>query len=80
MAATTSRDNLGHAEGAVRDLAIQFNKLVTDFTDLRTKYVALLGKLDADAGVTDTNYTALESPAAATATQVGDDQGTAITV
>ena len=30
--------------------------LVSENTDLRLKYAALLAKLDADAGVTDTNY------------------------
>lgn len=36
--------------------------LVAAHNDLRAKYVALLGKLDLDAGVTDINYTSLESP------------------
>ena len=35
--------------------------LINGYNDLVTKYQALLGKLDADAGVTDTNYTSLES-------------------
>lgn len=36
--------------------------LVAAHNDLRTKYIALLTKLDNDAGVTDINYTSLESP------------------
>lgn len=71
--ATESRDNLGHEQSATRDLAIEFNKLVTKFN-------TLLAKLDDDAGVTDTNYEALLATASAGgADQVGDDSGTAIT-
>ena len=58
--------------------------VVNDLTDLRTKYTALLAdttairasaigvnaKLDLDAGVTDTNYSALWNPAALTASAV----------
>ena len=47
-----------------------YNKLQADFTALKTKYLALLAKLDLDAGVTDTNYAALETPAATTSAQV----------
>lgn len=38
-------------------------KLGDLLNDLITKHNALLAKLDADAGVTDTNYTALHSVA-----------------
>lgn len=34
----------------------EFTALYDELTDLRTKYAAVLAKLDADAGVTDTNY------------------------
>ena len=37
---------------------------VDDFTELRSKFIALLTKLDADAGVTDTNYASTLTPAA----------------
>lgn len=37
------------------------NDLLTAYNDLAAKYNALLVKLDADAGVTDANYAALES-------------------
>lgn len=37
-----------------------------ELDDLRLKFGALLAKLDADAGVTDTNYAATEALAAAT--------------
>ena len=39
------------------------NDLLTGYNDLAAKHNALLAKLDADAGVTDTNYAALESAA-----------------
>lgn len=54
------------------ELIANNNALVADLTALRTQYNGLLTKLDADAGVTDTNYTALRSMAAPTATTLGD--------
>lgn len=36
-------------------------ELITAYNDLATKHNALLAKLDADAGITDTNYAALVS-------------------
>jgi hypothetical protein len=65
---TKSRDNTGHEQGAMRDLMLQHNKLVDDLETLRAKFVLVLQKLDADAGVTDTNYNALHTVAAATLT------------
>lgn len=38
--------------------------LVADLTALRAAVVSLLAKLDADAGVTDTNYASTLTPAA----------------
>lgn len=43
-----------------------FVALRAELNDLRTKYGQLLAKLDADAGVDDTNYAATEALAAAT--------------
>lgn len=40
------------------DLIRAFDGLATELADIHTKYAALLAKLDADAGVTDTNYAA----------------------
>lgn len=40
--------------------------LVDDITELRTQLIALLVKLDADAGVTDVNYASTLTPAALT--------------
>ncbi len=38
---------------------LMINNLVTDIRYLRTQINGIVAKLDADAGVTDTNYTAL---------------------
>lgn len=46
-------------------LISEFDALRAELDDIRTKYAALLAKLDADAGVTDTNYAStLALPAA----------------
>lgn len=76
---TSSFDNLGISGNAVRQLVIEFNKLVDDMETLRAKYAAVLTKLDADAGVTDVNYSSLHTVAAATLTaaKIGKN-GTAI--
>ena len=42
--------------------------LLADITAVRTAVVAINAKLDADAGVTDTNYAATCAPAALTTT------------
>ncbi len=54
------------------ELIAHNNALVADLTALRTQYNGLLTKLDADAGVTDTNYNVLRAMAAPTATTIGD--------
>ena len=73
MANTRSRDTLGHEGSATRDTVISYNKLLT-------KFDALLTKLDADAGVTDTNYTSTLGTASTGGPQkIGNDAGTAIT-
>lgn len=42
--------------GDVRALITVINQLVALVTEIKTDYNAVLAKLDADAGVTDTNY------------------------
>ena len=54
----------------VADLITQVNALVADLAALRTQYNAVMTKLDADAGVTDTNYNATRAMAAMTAAAV----------
>lgn len=55
----------GAAEAGLGDI---LNDLVTAYNDLRAQYVALLTKLDADAGVTDTNYHTVAAPSVAAVT------------
>lgn len=45
------------------DLATTLREVADDFTELRTQFVALLAKLDGDAGVALTNYAATLTPA-----------------
>jgi hypothetical protein len=52
----------------IRDLIDDVTGLRTAYAALRTQYTALLVKLDADGGVTDTNYAAT-LPISALATQ-----------
>ena len=42
----------------------QLENVQQDLANLRAAFVALTAKLDADVGVTDTNYAALLNPAA----------------
>lgn len=44
--------------------AIHLRDVADDLAELRTQFVALLVKLDADAGVTDVNYASTLTPAA----------------
>lgn len=46
------------------DLATALRDIADDLTELRTQFVALLAKLDADAGVTDVDYASTLTPAA----------------
>lgn len=46
-------------------LTRELDTLRAELNDVRTKYAALLAKLDADGGVTDTNYAATVGLAAA---------------
>lgn len=51
------------------ELLRELTYLRTELDDIRTKMGTLLAKLDADATVTDTNYAALCTPAAAVFTR-----------
>ena len=57
MAGTTvpDRDD-AMADGTTRQVRLEFNKLVDDLETLRAAFATLVTKLNADAGVTDTNY------------------------
>lgn len=86
MAGTTTKSKrLSRTGDAANDLLIQFNKLVDNVELIRLWAVALTAKLDADAGVTDTNYAAaatlaaIDTAAEMTAAKIGNEAGTAIT-
>lgn len=55
--------NLSPQEKSV--LKDEFDDIRAELDDIRTKFVAVLAKLDDDAGVTDTNYESTQSPATA---------------
>ena len=46
------------------DLATTLREVVDDLAELRTQFIALLVKLDADVGVTDVDYASTLTPAA----------------
>jgi Skp family chaperone for outer membrane proteins len=48
------------------DLKRAFSAVLADMTAMRTAITGITAKLDADAGVTDTNYAATHDPAALT--------------
>lgn len=47
-----------------KDMLLLHNAMLADLTALRAAVVAITAKLDADGGVTDTNYAATCNPAA----------------
>lgn len=47
-------------------LAAVLRAAIDDVTELRTQFIAALAKLDADVGVTDTDYESTLTPAALT--------------
>jgi hypothetical protein len=63
MAAIDEAQSSNHASNSALDTAI-----LADLTALRAAIVAITAQLDADAGVTDTDYAANNDPAALTVT------------
>ena len=57
-----------HALNVDPGIKVVLAAMQAEIADLRAKHVGLAAKLDADAGVTDTNFTALWSPNAVTVT------------
>jgi hypothetical protein len=86
MAGTTLKrtQHFGQPESPVRDLVIQFNKLVGDVELIRAAVVAMAVQIDADAGTIGTDYaaaatiTAIDTAAELTAAKIGNEGGTAI--
>lgn len=62
-------DDLQAQRDLANDLKAKYNAAVTLINELKTDFGALLTKLDADAGVTDTNYAATLAIAAANSAQ-----------
>lgn len=54
--------------GNASELRTELNKMVADITALRAAIVGITAQLDADGGVTDTDYAATNDPAAQTST------------
>lgn len=94
MAGTTTKSRpTAYAGSDVRDGLVQYNALVADVEILRAglaalaaKFNAVLAKLDADAGVTDTNYTSTQAAVVTTydaasdltAAKIGNGAGVAL--
>lgn len=57
------------SQGNPDDLAKALRAAIDDNIELRTQLIALLAKLDADAGITDTDYESTLTPAALTLTK-----------
>jgi len=88
MAGTTTSSYPAERAGtSTGDAVIQLNKVIDDLERLRARLNAVCVKLDADAGVTDTNYTAgtysstaaISAASSMTAAKIGDHAGAAIT-
>jgi hypothetical protein len=80
MAGTTKITRPSQIPGSgdsTAETTTQLNKLIDDLETVRAALATLATKLNADAGVTDTNYAA-PAAAALTAAKVGDHTGTAL--
>lgn len=64
----------GMADSTLNRTRLEFNKLVDDLETLRAAFATLVTKLNADAGVTDTNYASVAA-AALLAAKVADQTG-----
>jgi hypothetical protein len=86
MAGTTAKTHqfVGAEGSALRLLVINLNKLIDDVELIRAAVTAMALKLDADGGVSDTNYAAgatlaaIDTAAEMTAAKIGNEAGTAI--
>ena len=53
-------------------LGTAINEIIAAYNDLRARYVALLAKMDLDAGITDTDYAATVAPTEAALALLND--------
>ena len=65
---------MGMPGSSVAALRLEHNKLVDDVEALRAAFATLVTKLNADAGVTDTNYASVLA-ATLTGAKVADNNG-----
>jgi hypothetical protein len=72
---TKSRVNVGHDNGAMRDLALQHNKLIDDLETARVKMNAIITA----AATSLAAVAAVPALATGTAAKIGDDSGTPVT-
>lgn len=78
MSGTTVARRQTTVSGSIeRQAVVEHNKLVDDVETLRASVATLVTKLNADAGVTDTNYAA-PAASALTAAKIADDTGTVV--
>ena len=79
MAGTTiARPTTGVVGSDVEAVRLEHNKLVDDLEVLRAAFATLVTKLNADAGVTDTNYASVAA-ATLTAAKVANVNGSTTT-
>ena len=57
-------------EGHAANLRNEFKALRADVAEIRTHFIAVLAKMDADSGVGDTDYESGETPAALTSSDL----------
>jgi hypothetical protein len=62
--------NLVPPTAGTPSLATALRDVADDLAEIRTQFIALLTKLDSDAGVTDTDYASTLTPAALKTTKV----------
>lgn len=75
MAGTTITARATAMAGSTNQaMRLEFNKLVDDLETLRAAFATLVTKLNADAGVTDTNYASVAA-ASLLAAKVADQTG-----
>lgn len=63
----------------IDELKTDYTALLADVTAIRNAVLAITAKLDADGGVTDTNYASTTNPAALTATAIAASSAATLT-
>lgn len=76
---TVTRRNTTVRNSVERQLVVEHNKLVDDLEALRAAFATLVTKLNADTGVTDTNYASVLAATLTSAKIADAATGSAIT-